>query len=398
MSAASASSSKMDLALALFAPGGKRAGSAGGGSSTDAQAQQKRDCAAREHRLARAPQHVKGKLAAICALKGRDRGKNAAKSKFTEMILKDAKFEDAYWQQEVSDAYTVSDRKQEHWQLRAKVETQMGGGQKGKDEVQAAIDAGIYKSRVYKAKNKDGKIIHVEEVAVCEQIDSATRDQCYKEKARAGGASNEQEFRSKLVDAFGEPENDAASSKPVLKRPAGKDMVQVVKTESTATSKKRAAIADGSEGGGAGNRLKRPAGAEGGLTQESLANLDAEAEGQNQQLNACVVHGVKMLAQKKAVLLETDHVLGQLTFSAVEAKLVQGILAEIKTLIESIERLHGQMQLMAIKNKDSQHTTLKIDVLNEAGESINMADSLVSAAKPFLKKPKSGASAAGSCA
>ena len=41
----------------------------------------------------------------ICNLKGRDRNKNAEKTKFTNMLLQDAKFEDTYWQDDTIDSY-----------------------------------------------------------------------------------------------------------------------------------------------------------------------------------------------------------------------------------------------------------------------------------------------------
>ena len=149
------------------------------------------------------PPHIVEKWDAIQHLKGRDRLKNAEKTKFTEILLRDSKFEDGYWQQEVADKYCRSQKKGLVWQLRSKVETACGGGSAGRQSVQDAIDAGVYESRQIKGKAKDGKTIIVEEVAVKEESSAETTTQSYKEKVRAGGKADEQLFRNKLTDTFG---------------------------------------------------------------------------------------------------------------------------------------------------------------------------------------------------
>ena len=80
-------------ALAAFSKGKGNKGSKAGSSTdgcTELQAQQKRQASMRNTALANAPEHVREKWQAICALRGRDRNKNHEKSKFTEMILKDS--------------------------------------------------------------------------------------------------------------------------------------------------------------------------------------------------------------------------------------------------------------------------------------------------------------------
>ena len=91
--------SKAETAIALFGTKGlaSLASSSTIKSATDVQAQQKRDASKRNHILnSIAPPHVVEKWEAINKLKSRDRQKNAEKTKFTEILLKDSKFEDGY--------------------------------------------------------------------------------------------------------------------------------------------------------------------------------------------------------------------------------------------------------------------------------------------------------------
>ena len=78
----------------------------------------------------------------IESLKGRDRNKNKQKTKFTDMILADCKFEDSYWQDDVVDSWTDTHDQSGLWQMRAAVDTAHGGGSQGHQAVQNAIDAG----------------------------------------------------------------------------------------------------------------------------------------------------------------------------------------------------------------------------------------------------------------
>ena len=92
--ASSVTSTRLDLALAVFGKKGKKGGSASASStdppsSTTEQAEQNRLASKRTHAMRTAPQHVREKWDAICNLRGRDRNKNAEKSKFTQMILSD---------------------------------------------------------------------------------------------------------------------------------------------------------------------------------------------------------------------------------------------------------------------------------------------------------------------
>ena len=118
------------------------------------QTQNKRDASKRKSVLAKAPEHIRAKWEATCALRGRDRDKNAQKSKFTEVLLRDAKFQDVYWQTEVTDKYSRKHTDREQWVIRAVANTRCGGGKDGAAAVQDAVDAGVWLSRVTKKKGR----------------------------------------------------------------------------------------------------------------------------------------------------------------------------------------------------------------------------------------------------
>lgn len=84
-------SSRLDSALAAFGRKQKKGtpSSSDPPPVTDDQAEQKRQASRRSHLLRTAPEHVRQKWEAICALRGRDRNKNTEKSKFTALILSD---------------------------------------------------------------------------------------------------------------------------------------------------------------------------------------------------------------------------------------------------------------------------------------------------------------------
>ena len=88
------------------------------------------------------PAHVLQKWKPIESLKGRDRNKNKQKTKFTDMILADCKYEDSYWQDDVVDSWTDTHDQSGLWQMRAAVDTAHGGGSQGHQAVQNATDAG----------------------------------------------------------------------------------------------------------------------------------------------------------------------------------------------------------------------------------------------------------------
>eukprot|EP00974_Lingulodinium_polyedra_P108946 10544030-Lingulodinium_polyedra.AAC.1 len=122
---------ELQSALAAFGKGRRQSKAPGSTAEPDSQKDQKKQAYERNKALLAAPQHVRDKWNAICTLKGRDRAKNSEKTKFTQMLLKDCKFEDVYWQTTVEDTFTRSNREKDHWLLRAKANTQHGGGKEG---------------------------------------------------------------------------------------------------------------------------------------------------------------------------------------------------------------------------------------------------------------------------
>ena len=173
-SVASVAESINEKALVAFS---KAKGSSAHGDT----AQQKRDAAARDRKLQDCPPHVKAKWEAIKKLKGRDRSKNAQKTLFTQKILSDAKFEDAYWQSEVSDTYNCKSGTNDTWVLRSKADWQHGGGSEGHKAVQDAIDCGRYQSRSYKGKSANGQTITIEEVNISEEMNEESNAVTYKD-------------------------------------------------------------------------------------------------------------------------------------------------------------------------------------------------------------------------
>ncbi len=198
MSEASGASSQIPSALSLFCKRAPPASSAASGSG-DKQGQQKRNASERNTILSTAPAHVQEKWAQICALKGRDRQKNAEKTKFTEMLLKDTKFDDVYWQTDVVDNYSRTHQMKETWKLRSKVDAEHGGGTHVHEAVQEAIDAGIYKNRFITAKSCQGKALELEEVCVPQEEGVQGPTATLVTKARAGGKSTVMQFKAGFV-------------------------------------------------------------------------------------------------------------------------------------------------------------------------------------------------------
>ncbi len=228
MSEASGPSSQLPSALSLFskkAPATSIAASCSG----DKQGTQKRLASKRNTILATAPAKVQEKWATICALKGRTGAKNAEKTKFTELILKDTKFDDVYWQTDVTDTYSRTHRMKETWMLRSKVDTEHGGGAQGHEEVQQAIDAGLYKTRFITTKTPQGKPLRLEEVCVPQEEGMQGRTATLATKVRAGGKSTELQFKAGFVGVWAdtceaEAEKPCHEAKIVRKRPASIDL------------------------------------------------------------------------------------------------------------------------------------------------------------------------------
>ena len=229
--------------------------------------------------------------------------KNLQNSKFTEVVLRDVNFEDVYWQSEATNSYSHKNGSEDIWILRAKADTQHGE-KGGHEAVQAAIDAGIYKSRMIKVKNKEGKLVQVEQVNISEEKSSKTRDVTWKDKMRAGGQSSEQEFKQKgmkmLMDGTlaisGEDADD-----PILKRPAAASSQLAIQdgTVSETPSKKSKTSSTLIKRPAAHSLKKKPAAAEDSsdeninpdktpLKETALKKLEEMHIEQNEQLNGCL--------------------------------------------------------------------------------------------------------------
>ena len=111
------------------------------------------------------------------------------------------------------------------WILRSKADTEHGGGTAGRDAVQQAIDVGLYQARTYKATNKFGKLVDIEEVCINEGREASMRNTGFESKGRAGGACDENNIKNALADAF----DDGEKSSQMKKRPAAsKDMLAIL--------------------------------------------------------------------------------------------------------------------------------------------------------------------------
>ena len=104
-----ASDDRMVLALSKFSKGKGKAKAKGTGGATAAQQKQKRDASTRTSLMKRSdcPAYVKEKWDSIVNMSGKDGMKNKEKSKFTDMLIKDAgTWEDMYWQVTVEKSTT----------------------------------------------------------------------------------------------------------------------------------------------------------------------------------------------------------------------------------------------------------------------------------------------------
>ena len=102
-------------------------------------------------------------------------------------ILKDARFEDVYWQTNVEDKYSRKHNAREHWVLRAVAETNHGGGSQGRDAVQSAVDAGYYLSRKIKGQGPSGEAVELEEICIRDHMKEHSIEESLSKKIRAGG-------------------------------------------------------------------------------------------------------------------------------------------------------------------------------------------------------------------
>ena len=234
--------------MSLFGGGKKKGGGSGGTQPTSEVEQQKRNASKRDHILrTKAPQHVVDKWNAINNLKGRDHNKNSQKSEFTAKLLADCeKFEDSYWQQEVTESYSRGHVKTGHWMLRSRADAMHGGGLSGATAVQDAIDAGIYRSKKQTVKSDSGKHITIEHVMLTGEKFSESHEASFMEKLHGGARTSNDTFTQHLVRAMGSDEQE------VMKRPAAapNDMMAITDIEPAKKDAKKDAKKAGSSSGG----------------------------------------------------------------------------------------------------------------------------------------------------
>ena len=141
-----------------------------------------------------------------------------------QLLFANQSFQDCYWQQSVADKYVKSQGVKSKWILRSKADTEHGGGTAGRDAVQQAIDVGLYQARTYKAKDKHGKLVDIEEVCINEGREASMRNTGFESKGRAGGACDENKIKNALADTF-----DDGDESSLMRRPAAsKDMLAIL--------------------------------------------------------------------------------------------------------------------------------------------------------------------------
>ena len=362
--------------------------------------QQKRDAAKRQRMMAVAPEHVREKWAAICALKGRDHAKNVAKQKFCQVLFADEEFTDAYWQESIVDKYVKSQSNKKKWVLRARANALHGVGEAGEHAVQVAIDTGIYPSRIHKKRDKHGVWQTIEEVAMTEGNEVDTHSAELIHKHRAGCASSSADFKN---DAMARMTTDEIQKKPTAfdgedskNKETGasgsKDIPAIMDREAGKMSKRPA----DSPNKKVAKVMKRPAaaGSDEGLTlnEDTLAAHNDEAEKQNETINGCLNAALKVLNQKHMALMGAARKLTDTVLSGIQAKLKEQVNEEIKKVMDNAINVIPEIQNAYINKKDAKYTDEKVDILQNAGSVTAEADDVLATACSLTNKTEKGSS------
>ena len=122
------------------------------------------------------------------------------------------------------------------------------------------------------------------------------------------------------------------------------------------------------------------------LTKENLEDLEKQQEDQNNQLNACVKVALKRCQDMTTSLLDNEHRLKTATFNALQKRLCEAMLVEIGSSKEAIAKTQLQCQTMSITCKDVKHTEQKVDLLTEAGATLNEATEIIQTSEAMLKR------------
>ena len=121
------------------------------------------------------------------------------------------------------------------WMLRSKAEKEHGHN--GKQEVQKAIDAGLYECRECKPKTKGGPIL--EQVKVCEEQDEEMKGKSLKQLAKAGGTMEQDDLKKRASELLADSDASGVSEEE-------EDPIGVSETENTPSVLKRPSAASSS--------------------------------------------------------------------------------------------------------------------------------------------------------
>ena len=96
------------------------------------------------------------------------------------------RFEDIYWQQEVTESYNRGHLKTGEWVLRSRADAMHGGGAAGTPSVQDVIGAGIYRSKARTIEGDTGKQITIDHAMLTGEKFTESYEASFKEKMRGG--------------------------------------------------------------------------------------------------------------------------------------------------------------------------------------------------------------------
>lgn len=304
--------------------------------------------------------------------------KNKAKAEFTMMLFADkGKWEDSYWEAATEDTHAVTAGSSKTWILRSKAETEHGGGERGKQDIDNAVAAGIYQERtIFQGRDKEGKVISVKQIMLNEQHLHVNHTFSLTEKNRIGGQSSTDQFKEAVAYGFADigasQQSDAAAGK-VKKKPAaqkpqlsikdtGADSEEDDTDASDCTVMKKPTMKEESANGDS----------ESNLTQQNVTQHNAELMAQNDDLNRCLAAAQTLLQKQE---MQNKRILNDANASDAihesKKRLKKMHVEELSSLTEGIVQSLEEINDANLTKGDVQHSNLKIDALDRAHDLIN---------------------------
>ena len=383
----------MDDATSMFSKGGRKKSADVDETSDDKTADDKRNASRRNTLLKKAPAYVQQRWDEICSLNSRKANKNAEKTKFTDMILKDHPgYEDVYWQTSVTDKLTKKLSAKGKWMLRTRAETLHGGGAQGARAVQDAIDAGIFEEQEI-VVNKKGKNITISKVKVFEETEEHGREFALESKKRAGGRMEREAFNDAIH------EMDMNLDLEVMKKPSGAGSSN---DTPTITAKKRASaqmLEDRAETTTLSDTpMKKPAAATPKkmghtmqVTAANLAQLNKENAEKNIRVNSAMRNAMGIISTKTTCALTS---LDRLHQVGINDEIKKAVVTQLTTVIDDMKAKHNDLQTCIATKQAVEHMDNKHSLLDECAKLMNAVNDILRTADSTLPKLPSKASRA----